>query len=100
MLCFLCRIKLSQTFISDATSDAHGSSDAESKESSEFHDGSSFILIKIYGLNCNIGFFVDYSQLLYELISWVVRGQLGHDEVIQLLAEIVVCDVNVEFKNY
>ena len=49
---------------------------------------------------CNIGFFVDYSQLLYELISWVVRGQLGHDEVIQLLAEIVVCDVNVEFNNY
>ena len=48
-------------------------------------------LFLLYFTVGNIDFFVDYTQLLYELISCVVRGQIGHDEVIQLLGEIVVC---------
>lgn len=42
-------------------------------------------------------FVVDFTQLFYELISYVVRDQIGNDEVIQLLTEIVVSMHFVKF---
>ncbi|CAB4015508.1 THO complex subunit 2-like [Paramuricea clavata] len=57
-------LKLCETFVANGTTaEAHGS-DAES----------------------------NYTQLFCELISNVVSGQIGHDEVVQLLAENIIVD--------
>jgi hypothetical protein len=84
------RLKLCETFATDGTTaEAHGS-DAESSE----FNCRSFLNHCACFTTYNAGVFVDYTQLFCELISNVVSGQIGHDEVVQLLAEniIVVCE--------